>query len=189
MAIHIQAQISYKQSMFDDISGRRFNRLVAIERIGKKWLCICDCGNEKLFNPSNLKRGLTKSCGCFNKELCRTKAKRTHGKSLTTEYKIWQGMHQRCGNPNDKNYPDYGARGISVCERWSEFEFFYEDMGQRPVGLSIDRKTMTATTNHLIADGQPLPNRTAINVPAEAGIAGSNRDVPNPVGGLVARPL
>jgi hypothetical protein len=158
MAIHIQAQISYKQSMFDDISGRRFNRLVAIERIGKKWLCICDCGNEKLFNPSNLKRGLTKSCGCFNKELCRTKAKRTHGKSLTTEYKIWQGMHQRCGNPNDKNYPDYGARGISVCERWSEFEFFYEDMGQRPVGLSIDRKNN---------DGNYEPSNCRWATPAE----------------------
>lgn len=128
---------------YHDISGVRFGRLVAKERVGKKWLFVCDCGNEKLINPSNVKRCLTKSCGCLNREVTAARNSdliTTHGLTLTPEYKIWQGMHQRCGNPNDKSYKNYGARGIAVCERWSAFEHFYADMGPRPEGLSIDRE-------------------------------------------------
>lgn len=125
--------------MFDDIAGCRFGRLVAKERVGKKWLCACDCGNEKLVLPSNIKRGLTKSCGCLNKELAPLRAKRTHLKCRTPEYKTWQSIHQRCGNPNDKDYKRYGGRGITVCDKWAAFECFYADMQERPAGHSIDR--------------------------------------------------
>lgn len=63
-----------------------------------------------------------------------------HGMSETREYAAWTAMRERCNNQNCYNYPLYGARGISVCERWNSFENFYADMGPRPKGYSIERK-------------------------------------------------
>jgi hypothetical protein len=63
----------------------------------------------------------------------------THGMCATSEYMIWVAMRQRCANPNNKAYPNYGGRGIQVCERWMRFENFLADMGPRPPGLSIER--------------------------------------------------
>lgn len=54
-------------------------------------------------------------------------------------YGIWVMMHQRCSNPKNKDYADYGARGITVCERWKEFPAFLADMGDKPNGMSLDR--------------------------------------------------
>ncbi len=66
--------------------------------------------------------------------------KRTHGLVGTTEYNIWMGMKSRCNNPNNKDYKNYGERGVFVCERWNKFELFLEDMGNRPsLNHSIDR--------------------------------------------------
>lgn len=62
-----------------------------------------------------------------------------HGLAHTKTYKIWAAMKGRCQNPNDKDYPGYGGRGITVCERWQSFENFYEDMGEKPIDRSIDR--------------------------------------------------
>ncbi|HEX5509829.1 MAG TPA: hypothetical protein VFX37_15115 [Pseudolabrys sp.] len=59
--------------------------------------------------------------------------------SKTTEFKIWQGMRQRCQNPKDKDFRKYGARGIRVCEEWQKFENFYRDMGARPTAMTLDR--------------------------------------------------
>jgi transposase len=53
-------------------------------------------------------------------------------KSSTSEYEIWHGMKQRCGNPNSRGYPKYGGRGIMVCDRWQQFDNFIADMGPRP---------------------------------------------------------
>ena len=64
---------------------------------------------------------------------------KTHGKSKTRTYRIWQGMLQRCGNNRVAAYPRYGGRGISVCDRWKKFENFIADMGCAPDGFSIDR--------------------------------------------------
>lgn len=130
--------------MFENLENQRFERLIAVRREGKKWLCRCDCGGKKLILASSLKRGLTKSCGCLNRELCAERnrvEKRTHGRTGTAEYKIWQGIHQRCENQNDKDFPNYGGRGIVVCNRWASFEDFFADMGRRPSKEhSIDRK-------------------------------------------------
>jgi hypothetical protein len=57
----------------------------------------------------------------------------------TTEYSCWIAIKQRCYNPNTPHYRNYGGRGITVCDRWLEFENFLEDMGLRPTGLTIDR--------------------------------------------------
>jgi len=62
-----------------------------------------------------------------------------HGKFGTRIHKIWDGMIQRCHNKNSRDYKHWGARGIKVCERWRDFINFYEDMGEAPTGLSIDR--------------------------------------------------
>lgn len=64
---------------------------------------------------------------------------RTHGMSNTPTYKTWVTMRKRCTNPHNSDYYLYGGRGIKVCERWSSFENFYLDMGERDEGMTIDR--------------------------------------------------
>lgn len=63
----------------------------------------------------------------------------THGKWGTPTYHTWDGMKQRCLNPNSDNYSYYGGRGISICKEWLTFSGFYEDMGSKPPGLTLDR--------------------------------------------------
>lgn len=75
---------------------------------------------------------------------CETHYRISHGHSIGTkrspEYRAWAHMRQRCVNPNDSRYNRYGARGISVCDRWNEFESFIADVGNRPSeNHSIDR--------------------------------------------------
>src|ERR1700759_1149300 len=64
----------------------------------------------------------------------------THGlsQSCKSEYRSWKDMRGRCNRPNNKDYKDYGARGIIVCERWNDFALFYNDMGPKPYGHTID---------------------------------------------------
>lgn len=129
---------------FIDLTGKRFGRLVVVRFGGvvkkvTKWVCRCDCGNEKQVNSGALRQRQTNSCGCWRQDSARI-ISRTHGLSKTAEYKTWQQMIQRCDNQGDANYPNYGGRGISVCEKWQNFENFYADMGKRPSGMSIDRK-------------------------------------------------
>ena len=86
-----------------------------------------------------LLNGMTKSCGCLRREVAGN-AQRTHSQSQTSTYNIRKQIFQRCHNPANSKYKDYGARGITVCERWRDsFEAFIADIGQRPPGLSIER--------------------------------------------------
>jgi len=119
--------------------GARFGRLVIIELDRLKAKCKCDCGEEKVVLRSNLSSGTTTSCGCYARE--QTIAKSTkHGMRGTRTYNIWANMLQRCHNEKHPAFERYGARGISVCERWREsFAAFLEDMGPCPDGLEIDR--------------------------------------------------
>ena len=111
-----------------------------------KFLCRCLCGTVREVNKKNLKSGLTRSCGCLNRErLVREKkslaVRRTkHGKINTPEYQTWCAMKSRCRNKRHPCFADYGGRGISVCRRWDQFTAFYADMGDRPTPEhSIDR--------------------------------------------------
>lgn len=127
-----------------DLSNRRFGRLKTgttwvVHNERKYWLCKCDCGKDKLVNASSLIRGATKSCGCLHTEMFR-ESKTTHGKSNSQIYRVWRAMRDRCNNPNVTGYGRYGGRGIEVCERWSEFSAFLEDMGEPPTKQhTIDR--------------------------------------------------
>ena len=100
--------------------------------------CRCDCGAIVRVRNNELHSGSTKSCGCWNRDLNR-KLKTRHGRSKTKENYIWMAMIQRCRNPNNKAYKNYGGRGITVCDRWLKFENFFEDMGECPSGLSLER--------------------------------------------------
>jgi len=64
----------------------------------------------------------------------------THGMTLTSIYRTYQGMMRRCNDMDNPAYSRYGGRGIVVCDRWAEsFERFYEDMGEKPDNMSLDR--------------------------------------------------
>jgi hypothetical protein len=130
------------------IVGQRFGHLIILDevpKIGKNRmvLCRCDCGNEKIHGLRHLKSGAALSCGCTRNvaaaERCRKRA--THRQTGSREYRAWRSMKKRCYNITDKNFHNYGGRGISVCVRWLEsFECFYADMGVCPDGMSLDRK-------------------------------------------------
>ena len=136
-----------------DLHGQVFGRLLVMARdftskSGKsKWLCECGCGNVTSVSASNLTTGKQKSCGCLRREVCAKLGAGTaghahtvtHGMSRTRPYAIWRAMHQRCGKKNNPDWLRYGGRGIRICERWSDFATFYEDMRPFPPGLTIER--------------------------------------------------
>lgn len=133
---------------FIDLIGQKFGRLTPIKYMSKDkwshnlWLCRCDCEKEAVVIENNLKNGNTKSCGCLNKEMVMERST-THGHSsggkLSKTYISWENMKARCNNPKDRAYKDYGGRDIMVCERWKSFENFFEDVGEIPEGLTLDR--------------------------------------------------
>lgn len=132
-----------------DMTGMQFGRLTVLSHAGKDkygnalWVCRCDCGIEKTSNGAMLRQGKAVSCGCLHSEITSKRMKVEavkHGMHNTPTYYSWQNMMTRCNNPNYKQYKDYGGRGIKVCERWHDFAKFYEDMGEKPVDTSLDRK-------------------------------------------------
>ena len=127
-----------------NLVGERFERLLVLSRSenslsGKvKWLCRCDCGNEKTIGSAALRSGATRSCGCFNLERC-AELKTKHGMITHSAYGTWKSMMGRCHNSNDKDYADYGARGIVVCEAWHDMPTFAQDVGEKPANCSLER--------------------------------------------------
>lgn len=128
---------------FEDLIGKKFNRLTVIKLAYKKkifkkdgssngyhkyWLCKCDCGNSTIVCGIKLKNGKTKSCGCYHSEIVRSIGinSKKHGKSNIRLYKIYMKMKGRCYNKTKDNYKYYGGRGIIICQEWlDDFMNFY----------------------------------------------------------------
>lgn len=136
-----------KRKPFKDFTNTRLGRLVVLKeapfdkRGNMQWLCRCDCGTEKIVAGSSLMRGATKSCGCLNKEVAARKST-THGLSRHPLHTTWLNIIQRCTNPSNKRFPQYGGRGITICESWRhDFARFLSDMGEKPSPLhTIERR-------------------------------------------------
>lgn len=122
---------SQKMIRIHDITGKRFGRLVAVERAedaiipktGKKvprYKCVCDCGNVKIVRKVSLTSGYTRSCGCLHKEQLGA-MRRKHGYCKKERlYGVWLNMRERCYNPNSNRYKNYGDRGITICKEWKD---------------------------------------------------------------------
>ena len=136
-------------SMSGDIVGQSYERMTVVSKSNiqdRKYTmydCICTCGST--FQIESRAFGRTKSCGCAIKLFSRVGINKgntfnvKHGKSGTRVYSIWGAMIGRATNKNSPRADDYVNRGIGVCEHWLKFENFYKDMGDPPVGKSLDR--------------------------------------------------
>lgn len=139
-----------------DLTGMIFGRLKVVKRDANdshgtaRWLCLCECGNEKVIRGDKLRTGEIMSCGCYQNE-CRksndrkakiAKANTKHGLSNTRLYYVYDNMIKRCYDINNVKYKNYGQRGITVCDEWKlDRGSFYEwviNSGYQD-GLTIDR--------------------------------------------------
>lgn len=152
-----------------DLVGHKFGRLLVTGFHGTikqaaYWNCTCDCGNLVTVISGSLRYGLSKSCGCLLRDNLSGK---THGESKRTkEYQAWEGLKSRCYTKSDHRYKNYGAIGITVCERWkNSYENFLSDMGRAPSkDHSIDRIEVTGsyekTNCRWATDSEQANNKT-----------------------------
>ena len=123
-----------------DLTGQRFGKIVVQNIAGKtsygaiQWDCLCDCGKSTYVFGVSLRSGKTNSCGCLQ-----TKHGKAKNGQRTKAYRAWLGLRERCNNPFNRKYADYGGRGIKVCVRWNNFSNFLKDMGEPDKGMSLDR--------------------------------------------------
>lgn len=133
-----------------DLTGKTFSYLTVIGRGEKRantrstyWDCICSCGIHLSVESTRLRSGRTGSCGCKKGTRIAEKVTRhghCSGNKTSREYATWQAVLTRCFNKHSTAFIHYGAKGITVCERWSEsFDNFLVDMGERPLNTSLDR--------------------------------------------------
>ena len=155
-----------------DIAGKRFGYLTALRYVGNdqkhfaRWECKCDCGVVKIIRGSALQNGTTTSCSCMRVP-AQIKANSTqNGLGRSREANIWRGMKRRCYDQTTPEYFYYGARGISICERWHTFSNFLEDMGKCPEALSIDR---------IDVNGKYEPSKLPMCVCCQAAAWSSNK--------------
>jgi hypothetical protein len=141
LRVIVKALLGGLMPKFVDRRGQRFGRLLVVEEAGRNalkkvmWRCVCDCGKETVVPSGGLVTGNTTSCGCFLQEKI-TK----HGGWKKASYNTWRAMMRRCYKQQDKDYPRYGGKGVSVCERWHEYLNFAADMGEPCGDETLDRK-------------------------------------------------
>ena len=134
-----------------DLTGQRFTRLIVVRRDTERsrrgrtayWECLCDCGNTAFATSSMLRAGQHKSCGCLRRAVTTARNTKHGGKTrggITPTYFSWSNMLRRCENPDHPRYPDWGGRGITVCERWHDYAAFRDDMGEKPPRMTLERK-------------------------------------------------
>lgn len=128
-----------------DYAGMKFGSLLAISPTDKRekgaivWKFKClECNNDYYVTPfrvrERLNKGFNTTCGCVH-------GSTTHGNTSTRLYRVWSNMKNRCLNPNNVRYDDYGGRGINVCDDWLKFEKFLEwsNISGYSEGLTLDR--------------------------------------------------
>jgi hypothetical protein len=121
------------------LEGLIFGRLTVEKLEWPMWLCMCNCGKKTLVSTANLRSGNTTSCGCYHRE--RQKEVPTkHGGRHTRLYSVWLNMWQRCTNPANSCWHNYGGRGIKISQHWRSFKRFRDDMGEAPEGYTLERK-------------------------------------------------
>lgn len=117
-------------SVIIDLTNHVYGRLRVIRRVQSKtqtifWYCHCECGGETVVSGPNLRGMHTKSCGCLQSELVKSR-KTTHGLRSHPLYRIWHGIIQRCTKPYTNNFSRYGAIGVTVCKEWYDFKTFFD---------------------------------------------------------------
>lgn len=128
-----------------DLTNKKFGRLLALEKTKLNnqtfWACKCDCGKQINVLTANLTCNRVKSCGCLKIDKFIERST-IHNQRHTLLYEIWKGIKQRCLNPNNRSYKNYGGRGITICDDWkNDYTLFYNWSIQNGYkkGLSIDR--------------------------------------------------
>lgn len=121
-----------------DMTGLRYGKLTTVECLGPiskgkviYWRFKCDCGATVKAQGSTVRNGYRKCCGCTIENAGISHAELNTPAKIAV-YRAWSSARQRCANPNDLDYWNYGGRGIKVCERWNIFECFQADMGPKP---------------------------------------------------------
>ena len=130
-----------------DLTGSRFGRWLVLAREPglnssrqARWRCRCDCGTERVVTGLRLRGGTSRSCGCARDEMWSERLT-THGLSKHRLFPTWVAMMARCYRTQNRAYPDYGGRGITVCERWHDVVNFIADNDPLAgLELSMDRR-------------------------------------------------
>ena len=122
------------------VIGEKFGRWTVLEELfearkDRRAKCQCDCGEVRLVRIADLRHGKSRSCGCATVEATVIRCTK-HGfagrGSRPAAYRTWKEMRKRCLSSKSSRYHDYGGRGITICDRWLDFENFYADMGDPP---------------------------------------------------------
>lgn len=129
----------------ENLHGQTFGSLNVLRKAANRtthgkvlWICECACGEWAVVIAGDLLSGTTQSCGCLQRRRT-SQARTTHGLSSTRAYQIWKGMMARCHDPAARGYERYGARGITVSQRWVTVTAFVKDMGHPPIGMTLER--------------------------------------------------
>lgn len=151
-----------------DLTGQKFGRWTVIKEVGRNksggatWLCVCDCGAERVLDGRSLREGTSKSCGCIQKDpdYVFPKPNLTHGGRNERLYQVWRGMIDRCHNSKSKYYKYYGERGITVCDEWrydyASFRSWAFENGYNP-----DAKKYECTIDRIDNDKGYFPDNCA----------------------------